>query len=131
MGQFPFKQEVHLKYELFLDSAIKIRYRHISTDVKVKSGTPAPSKKKVKERTIREAIEYVNYWRELYEKVDKNGKRLYTLETAADKVGLAKKTLDDYYYQLRQAEYYGFDFNHHRDAKIGVLRRFVKEAIKR
>ena len=48
-------------------------------------------------------MEYVNYWRELYENVDSNGKRIYTLETAAVKVGLAKKTLDDYYYQLTQA----------------------------
>lgn len=61
--------------------------------------------------------------------VDSNGKRLYTLESAANKVGLAKKTLDDYYYQLRQAEYYGFDFQHHKDDKIGVLRRFVKQGV--
>lgn len=39
----------------------------------------AQPKKKVKERTIREAMEYVNYWRQLYEQVDTNGKRLYTL----------------------------------------------------
>ena len=55
---------------------------------------------------------------------------MHTLESAANKVGLAKKTLDDYYYQLRQAEYYGFDFQNHRDDKIGVLRKFVKQAIK-
>jgi hypothetical protein len=62
--------------------------------------------------------------------VDNHGKRVYTLETAANKVGLAKKTLDDYYYQLRQAEYYGFDFQTHKEDKIGVLRRFVKQAHK-
>jgi hypothetical protein len=44
-------------------------------------------------------------------------------------VGLAKKTLDDYYYQLRQAHYYGFDFQIHKNDKIGVLRKFVKQAI--
>ncbi len=64
----------------------------------------------MKERTIREAKDYVAYWRALYEEVDNKGKRIYTLETAANKVGLAKKTLDDYFYQLRQGEYYGFDF---------------------
>lgn len=62
--------------------------------------------------------------------VDEKGKRVYTLQTAATQTGLAKKTLDDYYYQLRQAEYYGFDFQNHMDDKIGVLRRFVKQAIK-
>lgn len=62
--------------------------------------------------------------------VDSQGKRVYTLETAANKVGLAKKTLDDYYYQLRQAEYYGFNFEAHKNDKIGVLRRFVKQCLK-
>ena len=56
MGQFPFPQVVHLRYELFLDSAIKIRYRNIATeDKKGKSGA-APNvqnKKKVKERSIK------------------------------------------------------------------------------
>jgi hypothetical protein len=69
MGQFPFKQVVFLKYELFLDSAIKIRYRNIATeDKKGKAGgvSNAQPKKKVKERTIRDAMEFVRYWRELY-----------------------------------------------------------------
>jgi hypothetical protein len=35
MGIFPFKQELFLKYELFLDSAIKIRFRCISSDSKI------------------------------------------------------------------------------------------------
>ena len=51
MGLFPFKQEVYLKYELFLDSAIKIRYRNISSDGKnIKNTTPTniQNKKKVK-----------------------------------------------------------------------------------
>jgi hypothetical protein len=67
----------------------------------------------------------------LYELVDNHGKRIYTLETAANKVGLAKKTLDDYYFQLRQAEKYGFNFEEHKDAKIGVLRSFVRQNIKK
>lgn len=106
MGVFPFKQQLYLKYELFLDSAIKIRYRNIAADGKNAKNTSAANtqaNKKVKERTIREVSEYVNYWRQLYQKVDANGKRVYTLETAAAVVGISKKTLDDYYYQLRQA----------------------------
>ena len=58
--------------------------------------------------------------------VDTEGKRIYTLESAAAQVGLSKKTLDDYYHQLKQADYYGFNFQRHIDDKIGVLRRFVK-----
>lgn len=45
-------------------------------------------------------------------------------------VGLAKKTLDDYYYQLRMAQTYGFDFERHKNDKIGVLRRFVKNCLR-
>jgi hypothetical protein len=63
IGFFPFKQEVYLKYELFLDSSIKIRFRNISGE---KGNNPAlgqkgentdlnQKKKKVKERTIKEA----------------------------------------------------------------------------
>jgi hypothetical protein len=85
-----------------------------------------PKKKKVKERTIREAVEAVTTWRELYEQTDEKGKRVYTLETAAQKVGFAKKTLDDYFNQLRLAQYYQFNFDKHQFDKIGVLRRFVK-----
>ena len=32
IGCFPFKQEIYLKYELFLDSSIKIRFRNITAD---------------------------------------------------------------------------------------------------
>jgi hypothetical protein len=52
---------------------------------------------------------------------------MYTLESAAQKVGYAKKTLDDYFNQLRYAQQYHFNFNLHANDKIGVLRKFVKE----
>lgn len=41
-------------------------------------------------------------------------------------MGITKKSLDDYYSQLRLAEKYGFDFYRNIDRKIGVLRMFVK-----
>jgi hypothetical protein len=44
---------------------------------------------------------------------------------------MAKKTLDDYLYQLRQGEYYGFKFEEHEHEKIGVLRRFVRLSVER
>ncbi len=89
IGCFPFKQEVQLKYELFIDHAIKIRYRNINPQQSTKT-TPDntqgesgqkdwQNKKKVKERTIKEVREYVAYWRHLYEQVDSKGKRIHTL----------------------------------------------------
>jgi hypothetical protein len=113
LGLFPFRQEVYLKYELFLDTSIKIRFRSIAQRGAAGQSAPLPplpKKKKVKERTIREARDFVAEWRWLYEQVDGRGKRIYTLDTAAEKVGLAKKTLDDYLYQMRQGEYFGFKF---------------------
>ena len=57
MGLFPFAQVVFLKYELFLDGAIKIRYRNVSGEERKGKGAMAQgqtkSKRKVKERTIR------------------------------------------------------------------------------
>lgn len=49
------------------------------------------------------------------------------LPEAAKIVGLPKKSLDDYYYQLRMGQKYGFDFHHHMMDGIGVLRSFLKD----
>lgn len=43
---------------------------------------------------------------------------------------MQKKTLDDYYYKLKNAHALGFDFEKHKSEKIGVLRQFVKESKK-
>ena len=51
----------------------------------------------------------------------------FSLEDAAKKVGISKKSLDDYLLQLRYGKKYGFDFNEHKEAKIGILRAFVKK----
>lgn len=50
----------------------------------------------------------------------------YSLEDAANKVGVSKKSLDDYLLQLRFGKKFGFDFQRHKDDKVGVLRSFVK-----
>lgn len=42
-------------------------------------------------------------------------------------VGISRKTLDDYYLQLRRAEDLGFDFDANKNKKMGVLRKYVKE----
>ncbi len=50
-----------------------------------------------------------------------------TLPEAAQVLGLPKKSLDDYYYQLRMGEKHGFDFHLHMMDGIGVLRSYLKK----
>lgn len=59
--------------------------------------------KRSKERKIGYIIEKVYLWRKLYNGfTDENGKFIkLTLEEAAEKVGISKKSLDDYLIQLR------------------------------
>ena len=49
------------------------------------------------------------------------------LNEAADKVKIAKKTLDDYLLQVRCGKKYGFDFNKYKNERIGKLRSYVKD----
>ena len=46
---------------------------------------------------------------------------------AAKKVGLSKKTLDEYFNQIREGKKYNFDFNKHKKDKVNVLRGYVKK----
>lgn len=71
-----------------------------------------------------EVLQIVKKWRKLCE--SKKGVTM-TLAEAAKLVGLPKKSLDDYYYQLRMGEKYGFDFHGHMMERIGVLRSFLKK----
>ena len=64
---------------------------------------------KSKERSIQEVIEVVKKWRDLHSNKKGLKKRL-NLQEAAKMVGISKKSLDDYYCQLRLAELYSFDF---------------------
>lgn len=50
-----------------------------------------------------------------------------TLQRAAALVGISKKSLDDYYYQLRLAEYYRFDFHYNLHAKVREIRSYVQK----
>lgn len=91
-------------------------------------------KKRTKERTITEIIEKVSTWRKLYNGVmipNKETKEVqlqrWSLEDAAKKVNVSKKSLDDYLLQLRFGKKFGFDFEKHRESKVGVLRSFVKD----
>ena len=50
-----------------------------------------------------------------------------SLEDAATRVGVSKKSLDDYLSQIRLGRFNGFDFNKNKDEKVGKLRFFNKE----
>ena len=70
----------------------------------------------------------MSLWRRLYNGVLHDGKVVsYSLEEAAVKVNVSKKSLDDYLLQLRFGKKYNFDFQEHKQSKVGVLRAFVKK----
>ena len=84
--------------------------------------------------TIDEVCQKVTLWRKLYKgitlKDEKTGQdvfRNYSLEEAADTVGISKKTLDDYLLQIRIAKQHNFDFAKNRDQSIGVMRAFNRK----
>ena len=85
-------------------------------------------KKRTKERTISYVVDKVLEWRNLYIGIGIDGKKAskISLDEAAKKVGISKKSLDDYLLQLRAAKKYNFPFNDNKDKKIGYLRSFVK-----
>jgi len=70
-------------------------------------------------------------WRKLHEigKLDVNTNRTVrlTLDAAAEHVGIPRKTLDDYFLQIRRAQQYNFDFTKHLKLKMGIIRNFNKE----
>lgn len=61
----------------------------------------------------------------IYNSPQENG-IYYTLQQAAEKVGLPKKTLDDYERQIKLAKEMNFDFEANKHAGMGVMRNFVR-----
>ena len=49
-----------------------------------------------------------------------------SLAEAARAIVVSKKSLDDYYYQLRLGEFYNFDFANNLHEKVGILRAYVR-----
>jgi len=93
-------------------------------------GGPGGNRKRTKERKIGEILDKVLQWRRLYTGVTDpaTGQTVkMSLEDAAVRVGISKKSLDDYLLQIRFGKKYGFNFNDHYNDKVGVLRAFVKK----
>ena len=91
--------------------------------------------RRTKERKIGEVILAVRRWRELYTVGEKQAEPVnpanpylaLSLEEAAKKVGISKKSLDDYFLQLKNGQKNGFNFNEHKNDKIGILRAYNKK----
>lgn len=114
---YPFEKEVYLRAEDF-QGYMRIKCRPIVVsyaeeyslaEIIVRDDEPKfdLSKKRVKERTIQEVLYKVSEWRHISET------KKCTLEVASKVIGLSKKTLDDYYSQIKLGELYGFDFEKH------------------
>ena len=118
-----------------IDNALKMEYQLIDEDKneEEKSDNSYPElgikTRRAKERKIGSVVKKVYMWRRLYTgfKDDQGRTIKLTLEEAAKKVGISKKSLDDYLIQLRNGRSLGFNFNEHQNDKIGVLRSFVKK----
>ena len=85
-----------------------------------------------KERALRDIIPKVIEWCELYagvtEECEDGTQHLheYSSKEAALKVGMAKRSLDDYIMKIRQARRLGYDFEANADEGFGQLRNFIK-----
>lgn len=93
-------------------------------------GPNSTKQKRTKERKIGEILDKVLQWRRLYTGVidPATGQTIkMSLEEAAQRVGISKKSLDDYLLQIRFGKKYGFNFNDHFNERVGVLRTFVKK----
>jgi len=102
-------------------------------DMSLSPNNEKGKRKRHKERKIGEVLDLVLKWRKLYAgiKDPRTGQIVkLSLEDAAKRVGVAKKSLDDYLLQIRSAKKMGFNFQEHYNERVGVLRSFVKKTKK-
>ena len=117
-----------LRYEIFEDeneedideAEEKGKKEEISEDNKINIKKDC---KRSKEKRIGFIIKKVFEWKGLR----KLSKRKMSLQEAAKNVNMSKKTLDEYYNQIKEGKKYGFDFNKYKRDKVNVLRGFVKK----
>ena len=109
------------------DESFDVPINKNNDDNKKKFGQLTDSHKR--ERKIGYIIEKVYAWRKLYNgfKDEKGNYNRYSLDKAAELVGVSKKSLDDYLLQIRLGRKYGFNFNEKKYKKIGELRECVKK----
>ena len=79
--------------------------------------------KRAKEKKIGYIIRKVFEWKGFRKFTDNK----MSLIDAAANVGLSKKTLDEYFNQIKEGKKYNFDFNKHKKDKVNILRGYVKK----
>ncbi|CAK72083.1 unnamed protein product (macronuclear) [Paramecium tetraurelia] len=134
LGVDPLNQDTFFKVnEDQIKLQLKIRPSKISlldTILEQQPNEETNSKKnqKTKQRTLSQVVERVALWRRLYTGFYDQNKTFVqmSLDKAAEKVGISKKTLDDYLLQIRYGKRYGFDFKKNSNEGISKLRQFVK-----
>ncbi|CAD8077299.1 unnamed protein product [Paramecium sonneborni] len=85
--------------------------------------------KRAKERSIIEAKQKVDQWRHFFinGEIDENGNKIkYSLQKAADKVGIPRKSLEDYRFLFRKAQSF-IDLKQVSDKRMGYLRFLIKQ----
>ena len=116
-----------LRYEIFEDENEEKIYEAEEKDKKEESFEDNKNKKKdckrSKEKRIGFIVKKVFEWKGLR----KLSKRKMSLQEAAQNVNMSKKTLDEYYNQIKEGKKFGFDFNRYKRDKVNVLRGFVKK----
>lgn len=90
--------------DFFMTPTIMMKYSKTVAESDTESSSSMQStesrKERNKERTIREIIESVKRWRDIHNAFE-NDKNKVSLQDAAKMIGISKKSLDDYFYQLR------------------------------
>ena len=79
--------------------------------------------KRSKEKRIGYIVKKVFEWKGLR----RLSQEKMSLQDAAKNVGMSKKSLDEYYNQIKEGKKYGFDFHKYKRDKVNVLRGFVKK----
>ena len=132
VGVFPFEEaSEYIPIEEIGSEPIFIKCR-IAGRMEVHPPCEEEKEKKSKvrrgiERKIGEVIDALMTWTRLFTTLSKGedgNVRKYSRAEAACIVGIPKKTLDDYAFQIRLGNQNGFDFDLHSQDKIGVLREF-------
>ena len=116
-----------LRYEIFEDENEEEIDEAEEKDKNQESFEDNKNKKKdckrSKEKRIGFIVKKVFEWKGLR----KLSKRKMSLQEAAQNVNMSKKTLDEYYNQIKEGKKFGFDFNRYKRDKVNVLRAFVKK----
>lgn len=134
IGKFPLKNQIFLKIKKQFENNffIKLKLRQIIKNEMINLNEEEENEKEIKrakERKIGFIIKKVFLWRKNYfcGFFDENGNKIkLSLKESAEKVGINKKTLDDYLIQIRMGKKFNFNFFENQNEKIGILRNFIK-----